>query len=103
MNIEKLKALIAGYEDDLLTRGELHARLFEIVMEDDIQQLKKGYGSGFGSTCCCRYPHNKEETYHWADLFIYPHGYSISPKGSMWQRIKMAIWKPKILHIRGGC
>jgi hypothetical protein len=85
--LTKLRTLIQGYDDGLLTSGELQALAFQALMEDDIDFLKRGLGTSVMTTCCCRYPHNLKDSYIKAEIEIGPHGYSIAPKPSIFKRI----------------
>lgn len=104
---EKLKHLLEAYDDEIITNGEFQAYAFLILMEDELLPLKKGHGHAVSTTCDCRYPHNIEDSYVSAELFIHPHGYAIQPKGpwwkQMWNIIVSLFRKPKLIHIRGGC
>lgn len=104
---EKLKHLLAVYDEELITNGEFQAYAFQILMEHEFKSLKEGYGHAVSSTCNCRYPHNIQDSYISAEIFIHPHGYAIQPKDVWWKQIGhilMSLFrKPKLITIRGGC
>lgn len=103
-SVNNLKNLIDAYEHDMiLTRGEFNILAFNILMHDQLQEVRAGNIVGGGLTCCCGNGHTDND-YMECDLSIHPHGYSINKKGSLWQRLKKALFpKTKWMRISGGC